>query len=74
MPVSELHHQVAAAALQAASQHGFALGGGNALIAHGVIDRITQDVDLFTDEEHGVEAVVEAVETRTAGCRLRGRA
>jgi len=62
MPVSELHREVAAVALRAASQHGFALGGGNALIAHGVINRITQDVDLFTDEEHGVEAAAGAVE------------
>jgi Nucleotidyl transferase AbiEii toxin, Type IV TA system len=62
MPVSDLHRDVAAVALRAASRHGFALGGGNALIAHGVIDRITQDVDLFTDEEHGVEAAAGAVE------------
>jgi hypothetical protein len=69
MPVSELHRQVAAVALRAAARHGFALGGGNALIAHGVIDRITQDVDLFTDEEHGVEAAAGAVEAalRAAG-------
>jgi len=69
MPVSERHRQVAAVALRAASQHGFALAGGNALIAHGVIDRITQDVDLFTDEEHGVEAAAAAVEAalRAAG-------
>ncbi len=69
MPVSELHRQVAAVALRAASSHGFALGGGNALIAHGVVDRITQDVDLFTNEEHGVEAAAEAVEAalRAAG-------
>jgi hypothetical protein len=63
MPVSELHRQVAAVALSAAAAHGFALGGGNALIAHGVIDRFTQDVDLFTDEEHGVEAAAEAVQS-----------
>ena len=62
MPVSDLHREVTAVALRAASRHGFALGGGNALIAHGVIDRITQDVDLFTDEEHGVEAAAGAVE------------
>ena len=69
MPVSELHREVAAIALRAASRHGFALGGGNALIAHGVIDRVTQDVDLFTDEEHGVEAAADAVEAalRSAG-------
>jgi hypothetical protein len=69
MPVSELHRQVAAVALSAAAAHGFALGGGNALIAHGVIDRVTQDVDLFTDEEHGVEAAADAVQAalRDAG-------
>lgn len=62
MPISKLHREVAAVALGAASEHGFALGGGNALIAYGVVDRITQDVDLFTDDEHGVEAAADAVE------------
>jgi hypothetical protein len=69
MPVSELHREVAGIALRAAAPHGFALGGGNALMAHGIIDRPTQDVDLVTDKEHGVEAAAEAVETalRSAG-------
>jgi Nucleotidyl transferase AbiEii toxin, Type IV TA system len=62
MPVSELHRQVAAIALRAAGRHGFALGGGNALMVHGVIDRFTADVDLFTDEEAGVTAAADAVE------------
>ena len=62
MPVSEFHGHVAAIALRAAAPHGFALGGGNALIAHGVIDRFTQDVDVFSDEEGGVEAAAGAVE------------
>jgi sulfur relay (sulfurtransferase) DsrF/TusC family protein len=62
MPVSDFHGQVAAIALRAAAPHGFALGGGNALIAHGVIDRFTQDVDVFSDEEGGVEAAAGAVE------------
>jgi hypothetical protein len=69
MPVSEFHGQVAAIALRAAAPHGFALGGGNALIAHGIIDRFTQDVDVFSDEEGGVEAASDAVEAalREAG-------
>jgi len=69
MPVSELHRQVAAIALRAAARHGFALGGGNALMAHGVVDRFTADVDLFTDEEAGVTAAADAVEAalRAAG-------
>jgi hypothetical protein len=61
MPVSDLHRRVASVALAAAG-HGFALGGGNALLAHGVITRPTQDVDLFTDQELGVEAAADAVE------------
>jgi Nucleotidyl transferase AbiEii toxin, Type IV TA system len=62
MPVSELHHEVAVIALRAAAPHGFALGGGNALIAHGIIERPTQDVDVFSDELGGVEAAADAVD------------
>ena len=69
MPVDEFHRAVAATALRAAARYGFALGGGNALIAYGIIDRPTQDVDLFTDWEHGVRAAAGAVERalRAAG-------
>ncbi len=69
MPLSELHRRVATVALRVAHRYGFALGGGNALIAHGVITRPTQDVDLFTNEETGVGAAAESVEAalRAAG-------
>jgi hypothetical protein len=67
MPLSRLHRKVASIALRAAAGHGFALGGGNALIAHGVTNRLTRDVDLFTDEEHGVEAAAGAVEAALRG-------
>jgi len=66
MPVGRLHAQVAAIALRAA-RHGFALGGGNALIAHGVVNRFTADVDLFTDEESSVAAAAESVEKALRG-------
>ena len=49
-------------ALRVATRYGFALGGGNALIAHGLITRPTQDVDLFTNEETGVGAAAGSVE------------
>jgi hypothetical protein len=62
MPISDLQREVAAIALRAAARHGFALAGGNALIAHGIIDRPTDDVDLFSDQESGVAAAAEAVE------------
>jgi hypothetical protein len=71
MPVSQLHRQVAAVALAAAARHGFALGGGNALLAHGMITRLTQDVDLFTDQEHGVEAAAGVVEEALRGAGFR---
>jgi hypothetical protein len=62
MPLDELHRRVATVALRVANRYGFALGGGNALIAHGLITRPTQDVDLFTNEETGVEAAADSVE------------
>jgi hypothetical protein len=71
MPVSHLHRQVASVALAAAALHGFALGGGNALLAHGLTTRPTQDVDLFTDQVHGVEAAAAAVERAFAAAGLQ---
>jgi hypothetical protein len=62
MPVDEFHRRIATIALSAAARHGFALGGGNALITHGIIDRYTEDVDLFTDQETGVETAADEVE------------
>jgi hypothetical protein len=47
-PPDEFQAAVARVALQAAGEHGFALAGGNALAAHGIISRPTHDVDLFT--------------------------
>lgn len=71
MPLDELHRQVAAIALRAARGHGFALGGGNALIAHGVISRLTHDVDLFSDRESGVTQAGAAVEAALVGAGFR---
>ncbi len=62
MPFSGLQREVATIALRVAARHGFALAGGNALIAHGLINRETDDVDLFSNEEAGVTAAAEAVE------------
>jgi Nucleotidyl transferase AbiEii toxin, Type IV TA system len=75
MPINELHRQVAVIALRAAARHGFALAGGNALIAHGIIDRPTDDVDLFSDQEGGVAAAAQSVETalRKAGFQASRR-
>jgi hypothetical protein len=75
MPISELQREVAVIALRAAARHGFALAGGNALIAHGIVDRPTDDVDLFSDQETGVAAAAQAVEDalREAGFETERR-
>ena len=71
MAIDHLHRQVAQIALDAAAEHGFALAGGNALLAHEVGNRPTQDVDLFTNQAGGVGAAAESVEAalRAAGFR-----
>jgi hypothetical protein len=53
MPVSDFQRQVATIALNVAAGQGFVLGGGNALILHGIVDRYTADVDLVTNRTEG---------------------
>jgi hypothetical protein len=49
-------------ALGATDEHGFALAGGHALIAHGIVSRPTEDVDLFTDADGAVQVAAQLVE------------
>ena len=69
MPVSDFQREVATIALKVAAEHGFVLGGGNALILHGIVDRYTADVDLVTYRTKGGKAAAGAVEDalRAAG-------
>ncbi len=62
MPVNEFHHQVATIVLRVAAEYGFAVGGGTALIAHGIVDRYTADLDLVSPQEGAVEAAAARVE------------
>jgi hypothetical protein len=75
MPIDALQREVATIALRTAARHGFALAGGNALIAHGIIDRPTDDVDLFSDQETAVTDAAAAVEDalRQAGFEAERR-
>lgn len=45
------HLKLAEVTLRAASRYGFALAGGYAVQAHGILDRPSEDVDLFTGWE-----------------------
>lgn len=53
--------EVARIALVATESWSFALAGGNALVAHGLLVRPTQDVDLFTTSQGGPGQAAQAV-------------
>ncbi|MDG4801459.1 nucleotidyl transferase AbiEii/AbiGii toxin family protein [Micromonospora sp. WMMD980] len=44
-----IHRRLAQIALKVGGQYGFALAGGHAIAAHGILDRPSEDVDLFAD-------------------------
>jgi hypothetical protein len=50
------YRDVARVALAVAGKHGFVLGGGVAWLVNGLVQRPTEDVDLFTDTDGGVAA------------------
>ena len=61
--MDELQDRLARIGLGSLGEYGFALAGGYALQAHGLVQRVSEDVDLFTDRwdvqdfAHAVEAV-----------------
>lgn len=60
------HSELARIGLAAVGDFGFVLAGGYALAAHGLIDRVSEDVDLFTNRldpdefARAVEAITRA--------------
>ena len=56
MTVEDFYRDIARVALTVAEKHGFVLGGGVAWLVNGLVDRPTEDVDLFTDTAGGVAA------------------
>lgn len=65
--------EIAEVALRAIGLHGFALAGAGALVAHGVISRPTQDLDLFGPAEGGPGQVSASLLAALsgAGCRVQ---
>ncbi|WP_329259549.1 nucleotidyl transferase AbiEii/AbiGii toxin family protein [Actinoallomurus sp. NBC_01490] len=59
--MGDFHRRLAQIGLAAAAEHGFALAGGYAVQAHGILQRPSEDVDLFTSagrEDFAVGALV----------------
>jgi hypothetical protein len=59
--MTDFFRDVARIALAVADKHGFVLGGGVAWLVNGLVQRPTEDVDLFTDTEDGVSAAADEV-------------
>jgi hypothetical protein len=61
--MDSLHARLARLGLAAAADHGFVLAGGYAVQAHGFLRRMSDDVDLFTNQADpaGFDAAVQAV-------------
>ncbi|MFI1381832.1 nucleotidyl transferase AbiEii/AbiGii toxin family protein [Embleya sp. NPDC020886] len=66
-----LHARLARVGLAVAASYGFVLAGGYAVQAHGFLDRISDDVDLFTDITDST-AFSEAVDRVAAAYRADG--
>ena len=47
--MDDFHSRVVRVGLAALARYGFALAGGYAVQVHGLVERPSEDVDLFTD-------------------------
>jgi predicted nucleotidyltransferase component of viral defense system len=59
--------EVARIALTAGRPYGLVLAGGLALVAHGVVHRPTEDIDLFTDQIDNLRVMTAAVTRALVG-------
>ncbi|GAA2661980.1 nucleotidyl transferase AbiEii/AbiGii toxin family protein [Paractinoplanes durhamensis] len=66
-----IHLRLAEIGLRVAGRYGFALAGGYAVQAHGILERPSEDVDLFTAWERRGDFAA-AVEAVTDGYRTAG--
>jgi hypothetical protein len=61
---AEFQRRVATIALAARREQGFALAGEQALIAHGIVNRATEDIDSFTADPAEFRRASETVTAR----------
>jgi hypothetical protein len=68
--IDEVHIEVARVFFALPEPHGYAIGGGVAALAHHIVERTTEDLDLFTDRRQVQArplAAAEALETAAHG-------
>ena len=74
MSLDPLQAQIVRMAQALPEAHSLALAGGGAMLAHGFVDRLTKDVDLFTDRDvQEALAVVRALRSALTACGLEVR-
>lgn len=69
MKVTDLHRRLLADLLSVGTSYPLALTGGYAAQAHGLVDRISQDLDVATQNPSAMESIADTVAT---GLRERG--
>jgi hypothetical protein len=74
--VDAFHREVARVALAVADRYGFVLGGGVAWVMNGLVQRPTEDVDLFTTTDGAAGAAADEVRSalEAAGFRVEEEA
>jgi hypothetical protein len=60
--LNDIQIEIAEIVSGVAAEAGFALAGGGALVALGVVDRVTRDLDFFTEQAGLVNSVADEVE------------
>jgi hypothetical protein len=61
--LSPFHRRLIEAVLDLCEEYGLFLAGGYSMMAHGLVDRPTDDIDLVTDDPLPVEELAARVET-----------
>jgi hypothetical protein len=67
--MAPLHELVTRIGLTATSKYGFTLAGGYAVQAHGFLNRVSEDVDLFTVNEERAQPRSMPTDTRAPTLR-----
>jgi len=72
--IDETHRRIIAVIQPVLARYGFGLAGGNALRVHGLSDRLTRDINMFTATEGAVTQAVPQVEAALQDAGFGARA